>query len=110
MPIQPRLVILMREASSERLTLRSARYSSAAEINIFIVENRIRRISSALARFEKGGKKGQIGATRRSSPPWYGFKANLAIASTTGYCGTLDTVGKEALKRNCGAEPAPFWG
>jgi hypothetical protein len=33
--------------------LRSAKYSSAAETNIFAVESRIRRISLALAKFEK---------------------------------------------------------
>ena len=44
-----------------------------------------------------------------SSPPWYGFKVNLAIVALSGYCGTLDTAAKEILKRNCGAELAPFW-
>ena len=54
-------------------------------------------------------KKAQIDAARRSSPSWYGFKANLAIAELP-YCDTPDTAAKEVLKRNCGAEPAPFWG
>jgi hypothetical protein len=42
------------------------------------VESRIRRISLALARLEKGVKTAQIAAQRRISPPWYGFKANMA--------------------------------
>jgi hypothetical protein len=29
-------------------------------------------------------KEAQIGAARRSSPPWYGFKANLAIVALQG--------------------------
>ena len=48
----------MREARSYRLTLRSAKYSSAAEINILMVESRIRRISLALASCEKEVKNG----------------------------------------------------
>ena len=43
--IQPRLETSRREASSARSTLRSEKYSSAAETSIFNVESRIRRIS-----------------------------------------------------------------
>jgi hypothetical protein len=46
------------------LTLRNARYSSAAEISIFIAENRVLRISSALARFERDAKKRRKSARR----------------------------------------------
>src|SRR5579859_3409526 len=77
--IQPRLAtLLMRETSSTRLTLRSARYSNAAEIRIFVVEIRIRRISPALvtrtwrchlATFREPWNLG----------PWYGFGTDLAI-------------------------------
>ena len=85
----------MREARSDRLTLRSAKYSSAAEISILMVENRIRRISSALVRFEEV-KTAQIGAARRISPPWYGFRADLAIAGQVGIA-TPIAAGKEVL-------------
>jgi hypothetical protein len=71
----------MREARSEKFALRSARYSSAAETNIFSVESRIRRISPALAKSERKPNKAQLDAARRTSAPWYGFKANLAIAA-----------------------------
>jgi hypothetical protein len=39
-------------------------------------------------------------------PPWYGFEADMAIAGIIGYCGTLDTAGKETLDRwCCGTDP-----
>jgi len=46
-----------------------------------MVENRIRRISLALAKCKKEVKNG---ANQGHAPPWYGFKANLAIAGQLG--------------------------
>ena len=48
----------------------------------FRVESRIRRISRV--RGLRGGKQRKFGAMRRTSPPWYGFKASLAIAAPLG--------------------------
>jgi len=47
----------------------------------------------------RSGKDVENGApetVRRTSPLWYGFRANLAIAGK-GYCGTLETPVKEAV-------------
>jgi hypothetical protein len=71
----------MREARSEKFALRSAIKSSAAETSIFIAESRIRRISPALAKSGGSQKTAQLEAARRTSAPWYGFRANLAIAA-----------------------------
>jgi len=49
-----------------------------------MVESRIRRISLALAKCEKELKTAEIGAASRTSSPWYGFKADLAIAGQLG--------------------------
>src|SRR5579872_1426814 len=78
-PIQPALARSMREARSEKLALRSARKSSATEINTFIAESRIRRISPALAKFVRTLQSHAARRVRKAWAPWYGFGADLAI-------------------------------
>jgi hypothetical protein len=51
-------------------------------------------------------KKAQIGAVRRISPPWYGFKANLAIALRLGIAAASSQWVKSP-ERNCRAKPVP---
>ena len=45
-----------------------------------------------------------------NSLPWYGFKADLAIAGQTGYCDPLDTAAKQVLDRCGKVLPASLWG
>jgi hypothetical protein len=55
------------------------RSKAAAQINIFSGESRIRRI-----RRTRQVKKALNGESRRTSAPWYGFRADLAIAAQWG--------------------------
>jgi hypothetical protein len=73
-----------------------------------MVESRIRRISPALARFEEVKKTAQIGAARRISPPWYGFRADLAIAGQVGVATPL-TLRVKRFSGTGGAGSAGFY-
>jgi hypothetical protein len=78
-----------------------------------MVESRIRRISPALAKREEEVKTAQIGAGRRISSPWYGFRADLAIAGQDGVATPLtlwlNRLGNWAGRHSAGfTMPAKF--